>query len=72
MSRAWRIMGIIILIIFVAGIVSAGIGLLTGASADRMAENIFGGWEGLELILDTVAAAVADIFPGQYGVSFVS
>ncbi len=54
MSRAWRIIGTIILILVVAGIVAGGIGLLTGASLDRMVENIFGGWENVNMYLELI------------------
>lgn len=64
MSRAWRIIGTVILLLVIAGVVSGGIGLLTGASLDRMVENVFGGWEVLELYLD----AISD----QLGISFFS
>lgn len=72
MSRAWRIVGTIILIIIVAGIVAGGIGLLTGASLDRMVENVFGGWEALEAIVNTVMGELGEMLPGQYGISFVT
>lgn len=52
MKTAWRVIGTLVLIILAAGIVAAGIGLLTGASADRMVENVFGGWDSLEMIID--------------------
>lgn len=55
MSRAWRIIGTVILLLVIAGVVSGGIGLLTGASLDRMVENVFGGWEVLELYLDAIS-----------------
>ena len=54
MKTVWRIVGIIALILLVAGIAAAGIGLLTGASLDRMVENIFGGWEALNMMLDVL------------------
>lgn len=54
MKTAWRIVGTIVLILLVAGVVAAGIGLLTGASLDRMVENVFGGWDALELIVDVL------------------
>ena len=54
MKTAWRIVGIIALILLVAGIASAGIGLLTGASLDRMVENAFGGWDALNLYIDVL------------------
>ena len=63
MSKAWRIVGIIVLVLAVAGIVSGGIGLLTGASLDRMVENVFGGWETLELILDVLMEEVGAYLP---------
>ncbi|MBR5489751.1 MAG: hypothetical protein IKV79_00600 [Oscillospiraceae bacterium] len=71
MIRAWRIIGTIILIIIVAGIVAGGIGLLTGASLDRMVENVFGGWEAVELIVNTLLEQVEGSLPQNIGVSFV-
>lgn len=71
MSRAWRIIGTVILLLVIAGVVSGGIGLLTGASLDRMVENVFGGREGLEAVLNVFFGALDGILPGQYGVSFV-
>ena len=71
MIRAWRIIGTVILIIIVAGIVAGGIGLLTGASLDRMVENVFGGWEAVELIVNTLLGQLEGSLPGNVGVSFV-
>ena len=71
MIRAWRIIGTVILIIIVAGIVAGGIGLLTGASLDRMVENVFGGWEAVELIVNTLLEQLEGSLPGNVGVSFV-
>ena len=71
MIKAWRIIGTIILIIIVAGIVAGGIGLLTGASLDRMVENVFGGWEAVELIVNTLLEQVEGSLPQNIGVSFL-
>ena len=71
MIRAWRIIGTVILIIIVAGIVAGGIGLLTGASLDRMVENVFGGWEAVEMIMATLMEQFEGALPGNVGVSFV-
>lgn len=54
MSKIWKVVGIIILVLVVAGIVAGGIGLLTGASLDRMVENVFGGWEAVEMIVNSL------------------
>ena len=72
MSKAWRVVMILILVLFVAGIVCGGIGLLTGASLDRMVENVFGGWEALEAMLDVLLGELNEVAPGQYGVSIVN
>lgn len=61
MSKAWRVVGIIILVLVVAGVVAGGIGLLTGSSLDRMVENVFGGWDSLKLILDVMGQELAVI-----------
>lgn len=71
MSKAWRIIGTVIVVLVVAGVVCGGIGFITGASLDRMVENIFGGWEALELILDVLMEELGGLLPGEYGVSFV-
>ncbi len=54
MSKAWRVVGIIVLVLVVAGIVAGGIGMLTGASLDRMVENVFGGWDSVNAILEVL------------------
>ena len=61
MRTAWRIVGTIVLVLLVAGIVAAGIGLLTGASLDRMMENVFGGWEAFNLALDVLKQELGGI-----------
>lgn len=61
MKTAWKIFGIIALVLIVAGVVCAGIGLLTGASLDRMVENVFGGWDSLELIIDVLKQEMGGI-----------
>ncbi len=61
MRTAWRVIGTIALILLVAGIVGAGIGLLTGASLDRMVENVFGGWDALNMILDVLRQELGGI-----------
>ena len=54
MSKVWKIVGIIMLVLVVAGIVAGGIGLLTGASLDRMVENVFGGWDAVNMVIDSI------------------
>ena len=54
MNKVWKIVGIIILVLVVAGIVAGGIGLLTGASLDRMVENVFGGWEVVDMVIESL------------------
>lgn len=61
MRTAWRIIGTIVLILLVAGLVAAGIGLITGASLDRMVENVFGGWDALNLMLDVLKQELGGI-----------
>ncbi|MBE7017999.1 MAG: hypothetical protein E7420_07620 [Ruminococcaceae bacterium] len=63
MSKVWKIVGIIMLVLIVAGIVSGGIGLLTGASLDRMVENLFGGWETVNMVIDSLRS-------GELGLPF--
>ena len=68
MSKAWRIVGTVVLVLAVAGVVAGGIGLLTGASLDRMVENIFGGYEALNMILDVLTQEVGKYLPGFFDV----
>lgn len=63
MSKVWKAVGIIMLVLVVAGVVSGGIGLLTGASLDRMVENIFGGW-------DTINMVIESLMSGELGLGF--
>jgi len=57
-----------VLVLAVAGVVAGGIGLLTGASLDRMVENIFGGYEALNMILDVLTQEVGKYLPGFFDV----
>lgn len=68
MSRAWRVVITVVLVLAVAGVVSAGIGLLTGASLDRMVENVFGGYDALNMILDILGQEIGRYIPGIGGV----
>lgn len=43
MTKAWRTVGWIVLILLAAGIVLGGAGWLTGASPSRMIDMVFGG-----------------------------
>lgn len=61
MRTAWRVIGTIVLILLVAGLVAAGIGLITGASLDRMVENVFGGWDALNMIIDVLRQELGGI-----------
>lgn len=63
MKKVWKIVGIIMLVLVVAGIVSAGIGLLTGASLNRMVENVFGGWDVVNMVIDSIRS-------GELGLPF--
>lgn len=63
MNKVWKIVGIIMLVLVVAGIVSAGIGLLTGASLNRMVENVFGGWDVVNMVIDSIRS-------GELGLPF--
>ncbi len=63
MSKVWKVVGIIMLVLVIAGIVVGGIGLLTGASLDRMVENIFGGWDVVNMVIDSLRS-------GELGLGF--
>ena len=71
MSKAWKIVATVVLVLAVAGIIAGGIGMLTGASFDRMVENIFGGYEALEMVLDVLLREVQAVLPGRYGITIV-
>lgn len=47
MRRYWKIIAAVVILLLLAGIVLGGTGILTGASPDRIAELLFGGWDGL-------------------------
>lgn len=72
MSKAWRVVITVVLVLAVGGIVCGGIGLITGASLDRMVENVFGGWTEFEAILDVLMSELGGMLPGEYGVSIVT
>lgn len=63
MSKIWKVVGITVLVLVVAGLVSGGIGIITGASLDRMVENVFGGW-------DTVNMVIESLMSGELGLPF--
>lgn len=71
MIKAWKIVATVVLVLAVAGIIAGGIGALTGASVDRMVENVFGGYEALEAVLDVLAREAGAMLPGEYGVTIV-
>lgn len=71
MKKAWRAVLLAVLVLAVAGIVCGAIGLITGASLDRMVENIFGGWEALEMVLDVLMRELGALLPGEYGVTII-
>ncbi|MGN1002119.1 MAG: hypothetical protein ACI4PC_05060 [Oscillospiraceae bacterium] len=62
MSKIWKVVGLIALVLVVIGAVLAAVGFLTGASTDRMIELIFGGRETFELILQVLKDELASIF----------
>ena len=69
MKRYWKIVIAIVLLLLLAGIVLAGTGLLTGASPSRIAELLFGGWEGLiaavEGQVESAAGAANAVLPAD-------
>ena len=54
MSRLWRIVISIVATLVVLGVLLAGTGLITGASPYRIAELLYGGWDGLLGALDSL------------------
>lgn len=64
MSKIWRVVGITVLVLVVAGLVSGGIGILTGASLDRMVENVFGGWDTVNMVIESLMSG------GELGLPF--
>lgn len=63
MSKIWKIVSTAALVLIVIGAVLACVGLVTGASTDRMIELIFGGREALELILQVLKDELGSILP---------
>lgn len=62
MIRFWKIVLPVVAILFLTGIVLAGAGWLTGASPDRIAELLYGGWDVLRGIFDAVRTEVLQLF----------
>lgn len=69
MRRYWKIITAVVALLLLAGIVIGGTGILTGASTGRIAELLFGGWEGLIAAVESQAAravaAVNGLLPAE-------
>lgn len=62
MKHIWKIVLIVVLILVVLGAVGAAIGLLTGASVERMIEVLFGSHETFDLVIQLLREELAGIF----------
>jgi len=56
MTRFWKIVIAVFALVLIAGILLAGVGYLTGASVERIAEVVFGGWSGIMELLESLQA----------------
>ena len=61
MTRSWRIVLWIAAALFAAGLVLAGAGLLSGASAGRIVNEVFGSKAGLTAELDAVKSQLLSL-----------
>ena len=62
MARAWKIILTVVLVLVILGVVLGAIGYFTGGSVDRMIEVVFGGREGLDLMLSVLRQQLSEIF----------
>ena len=62
MKHYWKIVLILCALLFLAGIVIGGAGYLTGASPNRIAEVLYGGWDGLRSAVESLLAQVSRLF----------
>ncbi|MCD8016677.1 MAG: hypothetical protein LUE97_02510 [Oscillospiraceae bacterium] len=62
MRRTWGIILIIAAVLAVGGIICIGVGLMTGASTERMIESVFGGREEMELMFQLLSQELGEIF----------
>ena len=62
MKHYWKIVLILCALLLLAGIVIGGAGYLTGASPDRIAELLYGGWDGLRSALESLQARLIQLF----------
>ena len=62
MKHYWKIVLILCALLLLAGIVIGGAGYLTGASPDRIAEVLYGGWDGLRSAVDSLLSRVTRLF----------
>ena len=62
MKHYWKIVLILCALLLLAGIVIGGAGYLTGASPDRIAEMLYGGWDGLRSAVESLLTQVMRFF----------
>lgn len=62
MKKIWKIILIIVLLLVALGVVSAVIGLLTGASVERMIEVFFGSRETFDLVIQLLREELSQMF----------
>ena len=63
MIRYWKIVLAVSVVLFLAGLVLLGTGLMTGASPDRIVELVFGGRDALLAMFNSAKAEVLQLLP---------
>lgn len=66
MSKIWKVIVILAIVLLGLGIASSAVGYLTGASFDRMAEVRFGGWDNVTTFLTVLRDGFAELFKSYY------
>ena len=62
MSKIWKVVAILALVLVVLGAVLIVAGLVTGASLERMAGSIFGGVDEAKALFDLLIRELRSIF----------
>lgn len=62
MSKIWKVVTVIAIVLAVLGMVLAAIGLFTGGSVDRMIEVLFGGRDTLDLMISIIKNEINNAF----------
>ena len=62
MSKIWKVVAILAIVLLVLGAVLIVAGLVTGASLERMASSVFGGVEEAKALFDLFISELRSIF----------